>query len=113
MTGTPATGSPAPHEHRVWCRVTGAGAAELRAFLETSGAEPGCRPVARRTSEGLEVLVEVTRGQLDAARAARADVVIEELEDLTESEGARRAEVGSGDRYSARGQVPHGLGRKE
>ncbi|SHJ51379.1 hypothetical protein SAMN02745244_02676 [Tessaracoccus bendigoensis DSM 12906] len=113
MTGQPGTDSPAPHEHRVWCRVTAAGTDELRAFLEDSGADPGCRPVARRTPEGLQVLIEVTRGQLDQARASRGAVVVEELEDLTDNEEQRRAEVGPGDRFAARGAVPHGLGRKE
>ncbi|GIG39199.1 hypothetical protein [Cellulomonas phragmiteti] len=110
--GTP---DPAPHDHLVRCRVTGADASALRRFIEESDADTGCRPVARRTPGGLETLVELTRGQVDAARASRAgqDVVVEEVEDLTATEPARRAEVGTGDRYTARGVVPRGLGRKE
>lgn len=110
-----ATPDPAPRDHLVRCRVTGADAPALRAFVETSGADTGCRPVARRTDDGIEAFVVLTRGQLDAVRATRAgqDVVVEEVEDLTEAEPARRAEVGTGDRFAARGAVPRGLGRKE
>jgi len=97
----------------VWCRVAGPTPGALRDFLDATGADPGCRPVARRTSDGVEVLVEITRARLDSARASRADLVIEELEDLTEVESQRRAEVGRGDRFAARGAVPHGIGRKE
>lgn len=109
-TGTPA---PAPHDHVVRCRVTGADARALRRFVEETAADTGCRPVARRTPDGLETFVVVTRAQVEAARATRQDVVVEELEDLTATEAARRAEVGTGDRYAARGAVPRGLGRKE
>jgi hypothetical protein len=57
----------------------------------------------------------LTRAQLGRVRATRAGagVVIEEVEDVTAAQQAARAEVGPGNRFAQRGDVPHGLGRKE
>ncbi|MDT0165973.1 hypothetical protein Q9R32_10420 [Actinotalea sp. AC32] len=113
-TDRPGTPDPAPHDHLVRCRVTGADADALRDFVATSGADTGCRPVARRTPSGLETFVVLTRGSLAVARVTRAGrgVVVEELEDLTVTGRARQAEVAPR-RFTARGDVPRGLGRKE
>ncbi len=115
MTLPPEPSDPASQEQLVWCRVTGESADDLRSFIEASAADPGCRPVARRTEEGLEALVAVSRAQLEATRAQRSasGIRIEELEDLTAVGNVRRSEVGASDRYATRGSVPHGLGRKE
>jgi hypothetical protein len=96
----------------LWCRVTGPDPQSLRDFVETSGADSGCRPVARRTERGLIAWLELTQAALDAARASRAGslVEIEVLENLTQTQAARQAEVGAGDRYAQRGAVPRGLG---
>lgn len=106
---------PARSDHVLLCRVSGPDGAQLREFLETSGAESACRPVARRTADGLETVAVLTGEQLEVARATRSadQVQIEVLEDLTAQQPARRGEVGDGNRFAARGAVPRGLGRKE
>lgn len=111
-TGTPG---PGPDEHVVRVRVTGPDAAALRSFIEQSGADVSCRPVAVRTDGGVAAQVLLTRAGLDAARGSRAagGIELEEIEDVTEGQRAARSAVGTGDRYASRGAVPRGLGRKE
>ncbi len=102
-------------EHVFRYRVIGPDADQLRTFIAESGADASCRPVAVRSEAGLTVQLLLTRTQLGRARATRAGdgVVIEEVEDVTAAQQAARAEVGPGNRFAQRGDVPHGLGRKE
>lgn len=109
---TPTESSP-DDQRTVLCRLSGPDADQLREFLEDSRAESACRPVARRTGEGVETVVLLTGEQVDAARSSRGAVTVEVLEDLTEQSAERRSQVGDGNRYAARGAVPRGLGRKE
>jgi hypothetical protein len=106
---------PGPDDSLVRCRVTGADPDALRRFLADSGADTSCRPVAVRTDAGLVTQVLLTRTQLTSARRARtaAAVEIEEVEDVTASQRAARADVSRRPRYAQRGEVPRGLGRKE
>ena len=71
----------------------------------------GAVVLARRTERGLIAWVELTQAALDAARASRAGrlVEIEVLENLTQTQVTRQAEVGAGDRYAQRGAVPRSV----
>lgn len=106
---------PAQDDDLIRCRVAGADADALRRFIDDSGADPSCRAVAVRTGTGLEAQLLLTRTQLRAARATRsaADIEIEEVEDVTATQRAARADLSRGTRYAQRGAVPRGLGRKE
>ena len=98
----------------VRCHVVAPTADDLRAFVDEVQPDIGCRPVARRSGNGLAIDVYLQRSRLDAARGARsaAAVTLEEVEDVTANWQSRRQEVGRGDRFAARGAVPRGLGRK-
>lgn len=106
---------PARRDHVLLCRASSPDPEQLREFLETSGAEPACRPVARRTEQGYETTAVLTGAQLEAARSSRSarEVAVDVLEDLTDQALARRNEVGAGNRFEVRGAIPRGLGRKE
>jgi hypothetical protein len=97
------------------CHVVGPTADALRAFVDEVQPDLGCRPVVRRSGDGLGIDVYMQRSRLDAARGARSagSVTVEEVEDVTANWQRRRQEVGRGDRFAARGAVPRGLGRKE
>jgi hypothetical protein len=114
MSADRTGGSPA-EEHLVRYRVTGADADTLRAFLAESGADTSCRPVAVQTATGLAVQVLLRRSQLEGVRALRSagGLDIEEVEDVTAAQQAAHADLGPGTRYAQRGDLPHGLGRKE
>jgi len=96
-------------------QVQGATLDDLRAFADEVQPDPGCRAVAKRTGTGYSLDVYLERSRLDAARGARAaaQVTLEVVADETANGRARQQEVGSGDRFAARGEVPHGLGTKE
>jgi hypothetical protein len=95
--------------------VVGPTAEDLRAFVDEVQPDVGCRPVVRRSGDGLGIDVYMPRSRLDAARGARTAgaVTIDAVEDVTSNWQSRRREVGRGDRFAARGAVPRGLGRKE
>ena len=86
---------PAEQDDLLLCRVSGPDTRALQDFVETSGADLGCRPVAQRTGAGVATRVELTQAALDSARATRAggSVRIEVLENLTRTQAARQAEV--------------------
>jgi hypothetical protein len=90
-------------------------AADLRAFVDEVQPDLGCRPVVRRSGDGLGIDLYLPRSRLDSARGARSAsaVTVEEVEDVTANWQERRQEVGAGNRYAERGAVPRGLGRKE
>ena len=120
MSQAPAD-PPAAQDNLLRCRVQAPDRAAMRDFIETSGAEVGCRPVATRTDAGLTSYVELTGAQVTAARSViddtRADAIqLEVIEDLTAALAERRSEVAAGNRFApdARGDtLPRGVGRKE
>ncbi len=90
--------------------------ADLRAFTdEIRPADLGCRAIPRRTEGGLVVDGYLPETQLQAARGSRAAarVSLRVIENATETGRERQREVGEGDRFAARGEVPRGLGLKE
>jgi hypothetical protein len=80
----------------VRCHVVAPTADDLRAFVDEVQPDIGCRPVVRRSGNGLATDVYLQRSRLEAARGARsaAAVTLEEVEDVTanwESVGRRSA----------------------
>ena len=90
--------------------------ADLKAFTdEIQPDDLGCRPVVRRRGAEFVVDAYIPEAQLDAARGARAarGVSVQVVENVTEVGLQRQREVGEGNRFAARGEIPRGLGRKE
>ncbi len=100
-----------PDDHLRRYRVTAPDADALRSFIAESGADVSCRPVAVRTDRGLVAQVLLAGARLDTPRTG--GVQVEEVEDVTATQQAARADVPPGDRFASRGAVPRGLGRKE
>ncbi|MBB2924638.1 hypothetical protein [Cellulomonas cellasea] len=96
-------------------RVQGESLDALRAFADETQPDTGCRAVARRTGTGYSLDVYLERSRLDAARSTRAaaQVRLDVVADETANGRERQHEVGTGDRFAARGEVPRGLGTKE
>jgi hypothetical protein len=71
--------------------------------------------VARRSASGFSVDTYLPESRLEAARSGRAasGVSLTVLENQTLTGRERQAEVGDGNRFAARGELPRGLGRKE
>lgn len=73
--------------------------------------------VPSRAARGAEFVIDayLPEAHLEAARGARAaaGVSIQVVENLTEVGLQRQQEVGEGNRFAARGEIPRGLGRKE
>jgi hypothetical protein len=96
--------------------ITAGSLADLKAFTdEIQPDDLGCRPVVRRRGAEFVVDAYLPEERLDAARRSRAvsGVSLEVVENVTEAGLERQREVGEGNRFAARGQVPRGLGRKE
>jgi hypothetical protein len=96
--------------------ITAGSLADLKAFTdEIQPDDLGCRPVVRRRGAEFVVDAYLPEAQLDAARGSRAasGVSLEVVENVTEVGHQRQREVGEGNRFTARGEVPRGLGRKE
>ena len=87
---------------------------ELRAFLDGSDLDLGCRPSVRRRADGLVVEAYGTLGQITGLRTARAapGVSVEVRENASEVGRSRQAEVGGLNRFAVR-PPPRGLGIKE
>ena len=87
---------------------------ELRAFLDGTDVDLGCRPVVRRQSGALVVDVYATLSQANRLQTARsaAGVTLNIVENATQTGLARQAEVSSGNRFASR-QALSGLGIKE
>ncbi|MGY4645185.1 hypothetical protein [Cellulomonas sp. URHB0016] len=115
MTGPAADLTPEDGDPVLRVQVQGATLDDLRAFADEVQPDPGCRAVAKRTDTGYSLDVYLERSRLDAARGARsaAQVTVTVVADETANGRARQQEVGSGDRFAARGEVPRGLGTKE
>ena len=88
---------------------------DLKAFLDETQADIGCRPIPRRTGDGYVMDAYLPEQQLQAARETRAAnrVSLRVLENATDLGRERQKEVGEGNRFAARGETPRGLGRKE
>jgi hypothetical protein len=96
--------------------ITAGSLADLKAFTdEIQPDDLGCRPVVRRRGAEFVVDADLPEAQLDAARGSRAasGVSLEVVENVSEVGLQRQREVGEGNRFAARGEVPRGLGRKE
>jgi hypothetical protein len=96
-------------------RLEAAALADLRTYLDELDPDVGCRPVAKKSADGFTIDVHLPESQLATARGTRAAnrVSVEVLENETEAGRSRQAEVGAGNRFAARGDIPRGLGRKE
>jgi len=89
--------------------------ADLKAFIDETQPDVGCRAIPRRMGDTYVMDAYVLETQLEAARQARAAsrVSLQVLENATEVGRERQREVGEGNRFAARGETPRGLGRKE
>ena len=96
-------------------RVEAATLSDSRAFIDEIEPDLGCRAVARQSAAGFTIDAFLPESQLETARAGRAasQVSLTVLENQTEIGRERQAEVGEGDRFAARGEIPRGLGHKE
>jgi hypothetical protein len=88
---------------------------DLRAFTDEVQPDLGCRAIARAADGKFVIDAYLSETQLQAARGARAAsrVSLRTIENATEVGRERQKEVGEGNRFAARGDVPRGLGRKE
>jgi hypothetical protein len=104
-----------PEDPVIRVRVAAETLDALRTFIEETQPDLGCRPAAQRTDTGFVTDIYLPESQLTAARASRSAsyVRLTVMENTTEIGRARQEEVGKGNRFSARGIVPRGLGRKE
>jgi hypothetical protein len=89
--------------------------ADLRAFADELKPDLGCRATPRRKDGRFSIDAYLPETQLEGARRSRAAnrVTIRVLENATAVGHERQKEVGQINRFSVRGQVPRGLGRKE
>jgi uncharacterized protein YqeY len=89
--------------------------AELKEFTDEIRPDLGCRATARQEESGFVVDAYLPETSLQSARGVRsaANVSLHIVENATEVGRQRQQEVGKGNRFAARGEVPHGLGRKE
>ena len=94
--------------------IRGATLDDLRAFIDETQADLGCRGVARRDGDEFVVDAFLPENELEAARGARAAsrVTLRTIENLTAIGQERQAEVGTGNRYAARSEPVRGLGEK-
>ncbi len=89
---------------------------DLRAFTdEIRPADLGCRAIPRQTEGSFVIDAYLPEPQLQAARDGRtaSRVSLRVIENATEIGRERQKEVGEGNRFASRGQIPRGLGRKE
>jgi hypothetical protein len=90
--------------------------ADLRAFTdENRPADLGCRAIPRQIEGKFVMDAYLPEPHLQAARDSRtaSRVSLRVIEYATEIGRERQREVGEGDRFASRGEVPRGLGRKE
>jgi hypothetical protein len=89
--------------------------ADLRAFADEFKPDLGCRATPKQRDGRFSVDAYLPETQLEAARRSRTAtrVTIRVLENATAVGRERQKEVGERNRFSVRGQVPRGLGRKE
>ena len=89
--------------------------ADLRAFADEVKPDLGCRATPKQKDGKFSVDAYLPETQLEVARRSRsaAGVTIRILENATAVGRERQKEVGERNRFSVRGEVPRGLGRKE
>ena len=89
--------------------------ADLRVFADEVKPDLGCRATPKLKDGRFSVDAYLPETQLEVARRSRAAsrVTIRVLENATTVGRERQKEVGGTNRFSVRGQVPRGLGRKE
>jgi hypothetical protein len=89
--------------------------ADLRAFADEARPDLGCRAIPKERGGRFVVDAYLPETQLEVARRSRtaSRVSIRVIENATEVGRERQKEVGEGNRFSGRGQIPRGLGRKE
>ncbi|MGC5225477.1 hypothetical protein ACPW96_23170 [Micromonospora sp. DT81.3] len=104
-----------PDEPIIHLEVRAATLAELKSYTDEIQADLGCRATAVRRDGDYVVDAYLPEGKIDAARNVRAaqNVAIRVVENATEVGRQRQQEVGDGNRFAARGEIPRGLGRKE
>jgi hypothetical protein len=89
--------------------------ADLRAFADEVRPDLGCRAIPKERGGRFVVDAYLPETQLEVARRSRtaSRVSIRVIENATEVGRERQKEVGERNRFSVRGQIPRGLGRKE
>ncbi len=103
------------HESVIHFQIEASTLENLRAFADEIRPDLGCRAVPRRIDGKFIIDAYLPESQLQAAQERRADsgVALRIIENATEVGRERQKEVGQGNRFTLRGQVPQGLGRKE
>lgn len=103
------------HESIIHFQIEASTLDELRAFSDEIRPDLGCRAVPRRINGKFVVDAFLPESQLQTAQERRADsgVALRIIENATEVGRERQKEVGQGNRFTVRGQIPQGLGRKE
>ncbi len=92
-------------------KVTADSQEDLRRYLEGSGADLGCRPMAFREAEGISIVLIADRETLDRLSARRsAGRRLVRLEALGDPK-ARTALCGSRNRF-LKGERPRGYGER-
>ena len=88
---------------------------DLRAFVEENPLDLGCVPVARPVGRRFVAHAFVPETRLADARRSRSGsrVEVRVIADATEVGRQRQQEVGTGNRFANRSELPTGLGRKE
>ncbi|MGK4579709.1 hypothetical protein [Kitasatospora sp. HPMI-4] len=89
--------------------MTATDPATLHTLLREKRPDVGGRP-HRGADQSISIEAYVSPEEAEALE--RDGVTVRVLEDATATGRARQAEVGQGNRYAARGQVPRGLGLK-
>jgi hypothetical protein len=103
------------HESTIRVEVEALTLADLRAFTDEIQPDLGCRAIPRQKEGKFVIDAYIPETQLQAARDSRASsrVSIRIIENATEIGRQRQKEVGQGNRFASRGEIPRGLGRKE
>ena len=103
------------HESIIHFQIEASTLEDLRAFTDEIRPDLGCRAIPRQIEGKFVIDAYLSQSQLQAAQARHTDnrIALRIIENATEVGRERQSEVGEGNRFTARGQVPHGLGRKE
>ena len=104
------------HEPTIRVRIEASTLADLKAFTdEIRPADLGCRAMPRQTEGRFVIDAYLPESEIQAARDSRtaSRVALRVIENATEVGRERQEEVGEGNRFASRGEVPRGLGRKE
>jgi hypothetical protein len=88
---------------------------DLKAFIDETDPDLGCVAIPKQIGGKFVINAYLPESQLQEAQGRRtaSRVALRIIENATEVGRERQKEVGEGDRFAARSQVPRGLGRKE